>query len=656
MQTLGELKRFQEAGEHLDRIYNTTRAAYGAGSPLAEAIQLTKIGLLYEQGAFKQTLLLVQQYLDTSDPKRAYENVLNIEARGIFLFYRAKAQYALLSKNKENLTTITHSLDEATRILEQQKSVITSTEGVSRLIENHQDVFDFAQKIYLDLYNLTQDEQYLNKVLSLHESAIYTRIRSRLTGVEPNLAPPEVREHEADLKTQIQAFFDEVTTTQFNARRLDSLSVAWENHLALLQQDYPDYYKMRYARIVEPLNQLESRVDSHTTLIRYFNVAGEWYVYVYNQGKGNLVPLTGFSETCIPLVSDYTVAEAEVLKCLYQLYGELWKPLEPYITTENVIVIPEGVLYNLPFDLLTKTPQKHFKDLAETSLLSRHTISYNYSLLIIDQNRKILEYDKDFVAFAPQFDTAMKDRYTLAISDSAQLDRAYLQLLPQPFSVSLAKKIGERYEGSYFLNEQASKQVFTSLAREHKIIHLGTHAESNNTSPELSRLVFAKNRKDLTKLNDNYLYTYEIYNLNLNAELAILTGCETGKPGYQPGEGMISLAHAFNYAGSESILTSLWSIDEQSSAQILESFYTHLEAGMSTDRALRQAKLDYLRNAEGRTLHPQYWAGLILMGTGRQLDLAQPQYLLWVAGVLILTGLGLTIFWFRKRASRTRYK
>ena len=115
-----------------------------------------------------------------------------------------------------------------------------------------------------------------------------------------------------------------------------------------------------------------------------------------------------------------------------------------------------------------------------------------------------------------------------------------------------------QYNGQSFLNENASKQLFINKAREHKIIHIGTHAESNNLNPELSRLVFAKNITDTLNLDDNYLYNYEIYNIDLSSELAILTACETGKPGYQPGEGMISLAHAFNYAGSESILTSLW--------------------------------------------------------------------------------------------------
>ncbi len=155
-------------------------------------------------------------------------------------------------------------------------------------------------------------------------------------------------------------------------------------------------------------------------------------------------------------------------------------------------------------------------------------------------------------------------------------------------------------------------------------------------NPELSRLVFAKNVSDSANINDNYLYTYEIYNQNLSSNLAILTACETGKPTYQPGEGMISLAHAFNYAGSESILTSLWQIDEQSSTQILEYFYDYLEDGLPKDEALRKAKLDYLSKAKGRTLHPQYWAGLILMGDTTPIELSTSNNWFWILTICVI--------------------
>ena len=116
---------------------------------------------------------------------------------------------------------------------------------------------------------------------------------------------------------------------------------------------------------------------------------------------------------------------------------------------------------------------------------------------------------------------------------------------------------------------------------------------------------------------------------------------------------MISLAHAFNYAGSESILTSLWKIDEESSAKIVTLFYDNLAEGMPKDEALRKAKLSYIATAEGRTAAPQYWAGLVLIGDTAPIDLNQGVAWWWylLAGIIAIVLLILIIQYRRQTTS-----
>ncbi|MBO9659782.1 MAG: CHAT domain-containing protein, partial [Chitinophagaceae bacterium] len=209
-------------------------------------------------------------------------------------------------------------------------------------------------------------------------------------------------------------------------------------------------------------------------------------------------------------------------------------------------------------------------------------------------------------------------------------------LLPQPFTLDFVEKAQSMLGGKVYMNNASTAVSFRENAGQHKIIHIGTHAESNNLQPEFSRLIFSKNEAG----EDNSLFLHDLYNCDLRSELAVLTACESGKPGYQDGEGMISLAHAFNYAGSESMVTGLWMIDEKASTLLMESFYDHLLKGMDKDEALRQAKLNYLASAKGRMLAPPYWAGLVLMGDTSPVMVEKKAFgwVWWVGGMLLILG------------------
>lgn len=330
-------------------------------------------------------------------------------------------------------------------------------------------------------------------------------------------------------------------------------------------------------------------------------------------------------------------------------------PLAKNIQNKKIIIIPDGILYNLNFELLTPQKILHFRELATKSLLSDFTISYNYNLFLLNTPNKTTSLKKNFVAFAPGFSDENKKDYRQGFKDSMNLNRTYLSLLPQPFSIGLATKIEILLQGKAFISEESTKNTFRANAGQTLIIHVGTHAESNNEHPEFSKLIFAKSL--LSWEEENALFVDEIYNFDLTADLAVLTACESGKPGYQDGEGMISLAHVFNYAGSESILTGLWKIDEQASTILLDLFYENILQGMDKDEALRAAKLSYLEKAEGRMLSPQYWAGLVIVGNTSPIDIKRNKAgrTGLILGILVASGLlGGWFLWSRRKGRINR--
>ncbi|MAB56086.1 MAG: hypothetical protein CL524_00905 [Aequorivita sp.] len=565
------------------------------------------------------------------------------------LLINASSKYYMAeSKNPFFLKELLQQIEEGISILDQRKKIITNHEDLTLLITENEELLSFAEKLRLELFEITKDPLYLDKLIALHESSIYSRIRSRLNlrdNVQFQHIPAQVLEREKTLKDKMKSSLNDSENSSLSS--FFEASENWEDFLDSLKQHFPKYYKMRYATLEESVNDLQQKIPGNTTVVRYIFIDDQLYAFVVSASLKKMLRLNYSSvKNHIPKLKNDEFSVEKTRPLLYELYRALWFPLEKYILTPKVVIVPDRELFNLSFETLTPKPIKNFQEMATNSLLANYDISYNFSLLLYKDKGKVADYSSEFIAFAPGFNTKMKEEYKLAIKDSVKLDKTYLTLLPQPFSEDLVKQYSKIFDGDYFINEKASKELFINRAKEHKIIHIGTHAESNNLSPELSRLIFAKKTTGKENYDENSLYSYEIYNIDLSSNLAILTACETGKPTYQAGEGMISLAHAFNYAGSESILTSLWEIDEESSAKIVTLFYDNLSQGMPKDEALREAKLSYIKTAEGRTASPQYWAGLVLIGDTAPIDLSKDVAWWWylLAGATLMVLLFLIYF------------
>lgn len=572
--------------------------------------------------------------------------------RPLLLLVKAKAAYKSMDATDVNvLMHIQKELDTAVTILERRKESVYSGEDIDQLLFEYKAVNEFSKRLNVELYKKTTQTEYLSALMTAQEAGVYNRIRAKLSkqqSITSYRLPEGILKEEERIREGLSESFN--TTEASAVLSYFEFEKQWVDYLDKLKIEYPEYYKLRYATIEIPIDEISNQIPEETTVIRYFFIENELYAFVANTEQQELIALptidnASLNERILGVIENQFQVDI-LLKEVHELYKQLWEPLLKSTIKENVIIIPDKALYNLSFEMLTSSKLEAYTEFDKKSLLAKHNIAYNFSLLLTSKESTTALKD-NFIAFTPEFSEEMKQEYKIAIQDSLDMDHTYLTLLPQPFSESVAENYNRIFKGSHFKNKEATKQLFIDQAKEHKIIHIGTHAESNNVSPELSRLIFAKPLQSKNVTEDNSLYTYEIYNCDLTSNLAILTACETGKPSYQAGEGMISLAHAFTYAGSESILTSLWKIDEQSSAQIVSYFYNNLEKGMPKDRALRAAKLEYLNSSQGRTLQPNYWAGLILMGDTAPLELKNSTS--WWMWVWIAIGVLCVLYFVLKR-------
>ncbi|MEL6562774.1 MAG: CHAT domain-containing protein, partial [Bacteroidota bacterium] len=180
------------------------------------------------------------------------------------------------------------------------------------------------------------------------------------------------------------------------------------------------------------------------------------------------------------------------------------------------------------------------------------------------------------------------------------------------------------------------------------ILHFAMHGLVDSKDSEKSRLVFTPVEDSV---HDNYLHNFELYNLSIDAKLAVLSACNTGYGKLEGSEGVMSLARAFTYAGTKSVVMSQWPADDEATSVIMQSFYSYLADGKRKDDALRLAKLDYLAQADPSKRNPFYWNNFVVMGDVSPLVKDNTKLYIYI-GLFILGILLLVVFGIRFFAKR----
>lgn len=431
-----------------------------------------------------------------------------------------------------------------------------------------------------------------------------------------------------------------------------------------LQQDYPRYYQMRYDVRVASIADVQGRLPDRRTILLSFALEDDFSAVIaitrdsilhhYNPEDSSTVQLVDSLRALLAAPPGRSGAgirqeQAAANELSHLLYRRLLHPiLEQLPEAAELIIIPDGKLGYLPFELLLTKPATPGKFRNAPYLLKKYNIRYEHAAtLLLQEQPKEAVARHVFAGLAPEFPPA-GEGLALRSSDTGFFHTAFPGVWgsPEPLRYNTAevKAISRQLGGDSFAGIQASKSFFLEKAADYRIIHLATHAFVNDAFPEYAHFLLAAG--DTTETNSR-LYAYEIYNMRLNAELAVLSACETGAGKLQRGEGIMSLARAFQYAGCPNIVTSLWKADDKSTKDIMAGFYRHLKTGMGKAEALRQARLDFLATAGQRFTHPFYWGTFILIGDDAPVELGNSNAPAWLWGLVLLL-LAAGIFFWRK--------
>jgi CHAT domain-containing protein len=306
------------------------------------------------------------------------------------------------------------------------------------------------------------------------------------------------------------------------------------------------------------------------------------------------------------------------------LYDELVLPAKALAEgAEEILVVPDDVLHYLPFELLLKTTGAPLRpDPRSLPYLVRdHRISYLPAAGLLPaistaEGRGVPSMD--LMALGdPTYDgtAGLADGSGEAVLRGAFDGNEPWKLRRLSHSREEVTRILELYpkgRAEVLLGEQATEANLTSDGRlsRYRIVHLAAHGLLNESRPQFSGLVVSLPHGPSPE--DGLLQAYEIFNLELNAELVVLSACETGLGKEIHGEGIVGLTRAFLYAGASAVVVSLWKVADSSTSELMVRFHQHLTGGGSRSEALRRAQLDLVE--KGAFAHPYYWAPFVLVG------------------------------------------
>ncbi len=280
------------------------------------------------------------------------------------------------------------------------------------------------------------------------------------------------------------------------------------------------------------------------------------------------------------------------------------------------IIIPDGIMNALPWSALirdcaaTADDQNRIHGIYSGChyLIEEHTLRYSSSLSALVQlrqrNLQQTEVREDSaLVLAPNFDAYDK-----------------LQLAPLPAAVREVKHLEQWFDHTQrLLGDDASEARFKQQAGQFKIIHLATHGLIEENYPLSSGVLLNPGEQD-----DGLLQAHEVLALKLDANLVTLAACRSADGKFSRAEGLVGLSQAFLYAGADTVLASIWDLQDAHSATLLQPFYQSRHTGLGNDQALREAQLGML-HSQGMELlvtqpvltsfaHPRFWAGYRLIG------------------------------------------
>jgi len=599
--------------------------------------------------------------IDKIKPDRLSLRILNTKYRILWDIYKK-------SGDQKSLVAASNTSELIVSLLEKVR--INISEDDSRLIlgDRYRDSYLNVMRDFDLLFNKTHDRVYLEKAFEYSEKSkvagLLTSTRE-LQATQLNI-PSGIGDYEKKLQGDISLFnarlYEETASEKTNPALINTLkenllnAIRSRDSLVLVfEKEYPVYYSIKYNTQVAELKDIPKILGKNANYVNYILSDSLLYTFVANRKKQQLivVPVDSlfFKDVrkfrnllTMPSPTDNSSLNfKEFQEVGDRLYKVLIAPVRPYLISDKLCISPDNILSYIPFETIPASPgsQKSlmYRDL--NYLMNIFDISYTYSATFTaESEKKAYSKSNKLIAFAPDYPRPI-DIQSALMSRQGGLGK----LNDLPFARQEAKYVSDLTGGILYENSDAKESVFKKESGKYDIIHLAMHTLLNDREPMHSTLIFSQ---DNDFPDDGYLKTFEIYGIPLKAKMVVLSSCNTGTGLLYSGEGILSLARGFIYSGSQSVVMSMWEIEDKSGTQIVEMFYNNLKKGYSKSVALKKARMEFLKNSDQLRSHPYFWSALVVYGSNAPLYHSNRLKIIVISIFTILLLYSGFYFWKRK--------
>ena len=668
------LQNFGEKNPFLANVYLPEGNLYLSNNNFRSALERYQLSLICALEDFSDTNIFVNPEPHNLNPEIRTLNILRNKANALYAYHHSISD-ASIEILDECLKTYDLTLD----LIAMMRGSFLNDESKLFLTDNTRSIFNSALDIAYDGYRKTGDKKYMHKAFEYAEKGKAALVSAAISDLENKKIygiPLEIQLKEKDILAETEFYKKNIYNVRLRTnpdsakinlwqRKILDLSKEYDSLLNYLQINYPDYYALKYDHRVVTLEEVQESLGPDESVVEYALTDSSLFITVISSDDADIVRKdidTVFYQRMdylINFLKDNRFANTnydqyrEYVESSYALFELLFGGIYDGIMNDNLLIIPDDKLGYIPFEsLLTDMPEysgMDFRNLRYMIYNNQFNYSYSASLFFlqeIDEERG----ETRLLAFAPTYDN-LDDIDTSKFLAS----RDYIDyLVPLKYLKEEISGISDILDAEVYLDYEATEQVFWNKAGDYDILHFAMHTLINDANPMFSQLVFTLTN-DTVENNDGLLNTYEIYNMNLNARMAVLSACNTGYGKLQKGEGIMSLARGFIYAGVPSIIMTLWAVEDKSGSELMTRFYKFLSEGDAIDEALRKAKLEYLSTADQLRSHPYLWASYVSIGKVEPIYPAGLNMIYVLAGAALIIA-GLVIFLSCKNRRRKLFE